>query len=459
MRGRAATLNDRGCKGARRTDGVALLVLLSLVTSGGGAHAQGAGSGSADQFGGQSRADAISLMTVLAVQQAISSLPPTSGQSLVYGFSYEEEGWVFSPRLGPTIFRSPQTIGPHTLSLRLGVSYFELGQTFGPINYLVQFDRPSAGDRVGVIGLGARADVDATVMNLSASYGLTSWLELMFNLPLTVIQATASQISSTTVSSKRLSAIDAVVNGPFQSSPLPSDPAARAKAIRDLRSDFRTFIRPSCQFGGDICLDYRGDSFKALGFDFNEGTHAGVGRISLGGKASLYTSRWIELAFMTEFFAPSPSEAEFAGSDSASILPRGVAAVPATDWLRFYADVGYDYDFDQSALRRLTWTAGASVPLAQAALDLGVSGSEYDTPVRWTPSVARGMASTVPGSTITALENNQLGDNFIDFIGGLKLRVAEQWILSLAISVPVNGEGFRPTALGTLALEYYVPGT
>src|SRR5882672_5366874 len=63
------------------------------------------------QFGAQCRADAASKMIVLGVQQGISSLPPTSGQSFSYEFNPELDTYVTSERLGPTSFRAPQTIG------------------------------------------------------------------------------------------------------------------------------------------------------------------------------------------------------------------------------------------------------------------------------------------------------------------------------------------------------------
>jgi len=446
--------NDRRCKVARLTGGVAL-VLLNVATAG-SARAQG----NPNQFGGQDRANAISQMTVLGVQQGISSLPPTLG-SFPYEFDFDSGAWVRT-RLGPTVFRAAETIGAHNLSFRLGVSYFDLADSFGPINYLVQFDKPDPqGNLVGVVGLGATADVNVTVMNLSATYGLSSRVDLTFNLPLTVVRANASQTSSTMQSAAGLPSNQAVVGGVFQSTPLPSDPTRRAADIAGLSRAFETLTRPGCGFGPNACLVYRRDSFNALGFDFNQGTQAGVGRISLGGKASLYTSEWVQFAFMTEFFMPSPNQGKFAGPDSAAILPRGILVVPAADWLRFFADLGYDYDFDKSALRRLVWNVGPSVPFERFEFDLGVGGSQYNTPIQWTPAVAHGApdaALGVPGSTITALGNNQLGDSFIDFIGGLKVRLGDRWVLSGAVDVPLNNQGFRAAALGTLALEYYVQG-
>src|SRR5262245_34815467 len=92
-----------------------------------------------NQFGGQARADSAARMIVLGVQQGISSLPPTSGQSLTYEFDPELSTFVASERLGPTSFRSTQTIGQNKLSVRTSFSYFFLEDDFGPVKYAVEF--------------------------------------------------------------------------------------------------------------------------------------------------------------------------------------------------------------------------------------------------------------------------------------------------------------------------------
>src|SRR5690349_16701595 len=82
-----------------------------------------------NQFGGQGRADAASQMIVLGVQQGISSLPPTSGQAFTYDYNAELGTFVASEQLGPTVLRSPQTIGANRFSLRVAASYFDLSKT------------------------------------------------------------------------------------------------------------------------------------------------------------------------------------------------------------------------------------------------------------------------------------------------------------------------------------------
>src|SRR5262245_52310620 len=132
----------RACAGrGRRTSAwaVAGAAALALLTA--GSRPAGA-QGNPNQFGGQDRADAASRMIVLGVQQGISSLPPTSGQSFTYEFNPDLDTYVTSERLGPTSFRSPQIIGAGKFSIRAAASYFELSNTKGPIEYAVQFDEP-----------------------------------------------------------------------------------------------------------------------------------------------------------------------------------------------------------------------------------------------------------------------------------------------------------------------------
>jgi hypothetical protein len=43
----------------------------------------------------------------------------------------------------------------------------------------------------------------------------------------------------------------------------------------------------------------------------------------------------------------------------------------------------------------------------------------------------------------------------VAFLGGVKFKLADHWVVSGAVNVPINNQGFRPTAVGTGALEYY----
>ncbi len=418
----------------------------------------------AGQFGSQARADAASQMIVLGVQQGISSLPPTSGQSLSYEFDPELSTFVASENLGPTAFRSPQTIGDGKWSVRAAATYFKLQERFGPIKYLIEFDEepgpnpaPGVKGPAGIAELGSDVKATVSMVNIGTSYGITDHLEFMFNIPVTVVEASASQLSSTRVSAANLPPNQAVLSGPMNpTGPLSDDPTERAAQIDALSDEIDARLDPNCAAGPNQCLTLRNDDYPDLGNDFNEGARPGVGRISLGLKYLIWHNERGAVAVSGEFFNPSPSESEFAGSESPAILPRLIGSLSLHEYLRLYSDIGYDYDFDNSELRRFTWDFGIAVPIKRVAIDFGVGGSEFDTPLSWTPkTIQNARNGNFPPSTLTALGDTELGDSFIDFLGGIKVRIAEKAVISGSVNVPLNNQGFRPDAAGTLALEGY----
>src|SRR5262249_15695617 len=117
-----------------------------------------------------------------------------------------------------------------------------------------------------------------------------------------------------------------------------------------------------------------------------------------------------------------------------------------------------DYDFDVAELRRFVWDVGTSVAWNRFSVDVGVGGPKFDEGIQWTPSTARavsGMSGPLVDETITAQENNRLAPNFLDFLVGVKVRRSNSSVLSGAVNVPVNDEGLRPIAVGTVGFEYY----
>lgn len=397
-----------------------------------------------NQFGGQDRADAARQMIILGVQQGIGTLPPMSGQAFSYEYDPASDTYLRSKRLGPTALRSPQTVGAGHLSLRVATSYFELADSLGPIPYHVQSDEPLPGQTqplsgVALIGLNASAKVG--VVNVAATYGLSNHVDMTLILPIVVVDAHASQVFSSSRAGlsqppnrAKIAAVP-IVNGDV------------AAALRTLENG----LRP----GGPLVL--REETFSDQGFMFNGGTHSGVGRISVGANMRLYADKRVQLACAPEFLLPSPSEDNFAGSQSAAVLPRLVAAFAVASALKLHVDAGYNYDFDHDELRSFTWDAGASIAGEKVALDLGFGGSKFNQGIQWTPTVVKGAQIQVfPATTATALGDTRLGDNFVDFIAGVKLRIRERLVVSGAVSVPVTNEGFRAAAVGTLALELYL---
>jgi hypothetical protein len=392
-----------------------------------GAYGQGQG-----QFGGQSRADAASQMIVLAVQQGISSLPPTSGQSFSYEYDPDTLTFVASEVLGPTAFRSAQTVGKGRFTFRAAGSYFEISDSFGPITYFIEPKDPELAGPRGYAKFGLEASAQVGLINLSANYGITNRFEVMLNLPVVIVDAQASQKFTTAATALDLPADEATVDG----------------ALTEEQLD---------EFLDVGALVVRTETFDDLGFDFNSGTHGGLGRVSIGAKGIAYAGKWARLALAPELFLPSPNECEFAGPDSVAVLPRVIGQLNAADFLRFHIDVGYDHDFDSAELRRFVWNVGASIPHERFSVDFGVGGSEFEQGIRWTPSVAESVETDeFPATVLTAQEGNRLGTSFIDFLAGLKMRLSDRLVLGGAVTVPLNDEGFRPDALGTAALEFHL---
>jgi len=422
---------------------MATVTILHAVTYGMGLEA--AARAQTDQFGARSRAAAARQMIVLGVQQGISSLPPTSGQSFVYDFDPELGTSSAQEVLGPTSFRVPHSIGEGSLSIRLAGSYFQLEGSYGPALYSV-LDR--SGNLVGYTRFGLDAKARIGLFNLGATYGFAKGLDLMINVPVVVSSVAASQ--SFLVQRNELG------------TPLGQIAVAGVPPSLDPNTDIDQLL--GCSQAN--CLRVRkasfGDLSRALqgngypGVTFPEGSNVGVGRIGLGGKYLFSADARFQFAGMVEFFAPSPNEAELAGSNSAAILPRLIMSSKLAERIRLHSDIGYDADFTVAELRRFVWNVGASVALTHVTFDAGFGGSKFDQGIRWTPRRApyadrNGQQLGV----IAAAEDPTLGTNLIDFLGGVKLKLGESLVLSGAVNVPINDEGFRAAAVGTGALEYY----
>lgn len=409
-----------------------LACMLTLLASAAGAQS--------NQFGAQDRADAASRMIVLGVQQAVSALPPAAGQAFTFTFDPALESFVRSRHPGPTALRSAETVGVRELDLRVALSHLEMSESFGPIPYLVSFDSPPAGQTeavrgVGSLGLKARARV--TVVGLSASYGAHHRLQLDLNVPIVVTDARAAQ---------RFSTDPSTLGRPPRLAPF-SGPRVLGNDVEGAVDMLDALL----ESGG---LVLREEALDELGFDFNEGTHAGLGRISLGTKATLLAGAGIQLAFAPEVSLPSPNERDFAGSESFTVLPRLIGSFDLGTRARLHVDAGYDYDFDNGALRRAVWSAGFSTPIGPLTIDAGAGGSLYESGLRWTPERAHGEPNAdFPPTTLTALGNTRLGNCFLDALAGVKWRLGPRWVLAGAVQVPLTNDGFRPDVVGTLAVE------
>jgi hypothetical protein len=369
-----------------------------------------------DQYGGIARREAASALLVLAVEQGIASLPPTNGQSFSYEYDPRLQVFSRSDWLGPVSFRTPETIGSGKANLRTSLSYFGLSERLGPITYSGAYED---GTKIGFTKFGLQVDADVGVFGLAATYGLTDTWDSIVNVPVVLVSRTASH--SFLVDPSR-----------------PQDVAGAGS-----REQLEEFIENST-------LVFVEQPFRRF-----HSTQVGLGRVSAGVIGKILSTSVVDAAISAEAFFASPNEHEFAGSDSYAILPRGILSIRPSVGSCVYFDAGYAYDFSEEELSRFTWSLGSAIFFEDATLDFGFGGSLFQAPIRWTPTVAR---SEAPGSRpiiYTAVEENTLGTAFVDFRMGLKIFLTDWFVLSGSTSLPMNDEGFRPDALGTIAAEAY----
>jgi len=394
----------------------------ALLLTPAGARAQSNGA-----FGVQQRANAAQQTIILGVSQGVSSLPPTTGQSFVYELDPELDTYKATGLLGPTAYRSPLTLGQGKMSLRVAASYFELSNTQNPINYEVNGLAQPLFTKFGL-----KTDAKVGLFNIAYSAGVLEWLELSVNFPITIVEAKAKSSFVTLASAAN--------------DPIGDAPVAAATSIDALDANLAD---------GDLII--REGTVNQLGANFNEGTSAGLGRVSLGGKALFLQSEYVDMAFSLEIFLPSPSEDEYAGTNSAAFLPRLITAINVAEGAKIHIDAGYDKDTEFSELSRFVWNTGASYAMPGFTVDTGVGGSVFNRGIEWTPS----SFTQPPGQEIdvplqfTALGDNTLGTNYIDYLFGVKGQILENAVISGAVNVPINSDGIRPAAVGTVAFEMY----
>lgn len=398
----------------------------------------------------EAQGDGVRQAILLGVQQGIASLPPASGQALVYTFDYDAEVFTSNFVLGPSAFRSPEVVGKGSFNVRATTSYFRVEQELDPIDYSFQ---PEPGPdcsteaclRLDYSRFGASFRADVGLLNLTTAYGVTRWLETRLTFPVVFVDAKASGIFP-------------VLRVDADKPPMEVDPA-----FRQSPESLDEGMAP----GGGIVT--RKERFSHLGVgSFSEGSNAGLGRIDLGTKAAILhlregtepeglAFRQLDIALENELFFPSPNEEEFAGPESFAILPRLIGTIGITDWLRLHFDGGYEYDFDEAALRRFAWSAGLSACSSRFSVDAGLGGSEFQKGVEWTPdSVQAFDAERGVNGDLRKVpdEDNELDSRFFDVLLGVKGRIVDQLVVGGTLNVPVLGTGFRPDVIWTFGVEY-----
>lgn len=368
------------------------------------------------------QANAARLGITLGVSQGIAALPPTAGQSFVYEFEPEIETFTRGANLlGPTSFRSPLTIGRGKLSLRIASSYFEIANTQQPIAYQIAGENGPGSPQVGL-----ETSAKVGLVNVTCSIGPSESVELSVNVPIAVVEARANQL---------------VVSGASSSGALAGFPTSLDALDRNLSNG--SFASRAASI----------DRAEIL----NEGTSTGLGRVSVSGKAQFVRSQYADVAASMEVFMQNPDDNQFAGTNSYALLPRLITAINLSDAAKLHVDVGYNQDTKFSELSGLVWNTGASWANPGLTFDAGVGGFLFNKDIEWTPAViSRGESSPgVPDPPFVAVGDNTVGTNYINLLFGAKVKLAGDSVLSGAVSVPLNTQGIRPIAIGSLAFEMY----
>jgi len=380
----------------------------------------------------RSQANALHQMILLGVQQGISALPPMSGRPLQLGGS---AGRINPP--SSVWFRSIETVGQHHFGAQLLVSYFELTRSFAPLTYQFDFEEGSQlGPLETRVGLDASASVFVSRIALTA--GISDFFDGILTVPIVVTSPKGTEIFTTNEDTS-----DNFVGSPV------------GQLDGDLASGQRRFVRePLATLMNE-----------PVGFDTD--TSAGLGRITVSGKADVLgalrgfardTSAFA-LGGSVDLSFPSPNEAELAGTDSWALAGRLFARQPIGRIVLLNAEAGYEYDFSFGELRRFLWTVGTSLlATPEILVDVGFGGSLYESEIDWTND--SGVAQPSPGTfdyqtRYTTTTDAGIGDNLVDFLLATRLALTEEVQLGLAMSVPVTGDGFRPDIAGSAELEVY----
>jgi hypothetical protein len=372
------------------------------------------------------------------IQQTISSLPPNAPQLVSYSYDPTTDAFVRSVRPPATVVFSPNTTPRGTLTLGFSASYFELRPLEKRNNYDVSFGTFP----LGVAKFGMIAETSATIVTLAASYGLMPRVELDLAIPVAIVTADAAlQYSATPEGDSLLNAF----LGESSFSDLTLFPSVR-NMDNALAPGGRAFLRTRPL--SDVGID-----------DLDGSTNVGLSRVSVGTKANIWNEARFRSALALSLYLPSPSEDALAGTATTSIFPKLITSVETAVWLRLHADLGYEFDFDRSDLRRFAWNVAASVSRSSWSMDVGAGGSEYQSGIRLFPDHARlegsafGPAFEAFSVEMVSLDDFEMPTSFVDLLFGIRFYLAPDLSLSGAATVPVVNVDFRPYAIGTISLE------
>jgi hypothetical protein len=451
---RAPSTDGRRARSSRRC-----AALLFAATLAGAATATAQGPLESLQQRGQGASNAL----IQVVQQGISALPPIGPQAYSYEFDPALGAMRRSELPGSTVFRVPNVLPAQAWSLRVAGAYFDIEDevTAGyAAERCVEQGDPATCPRTreGFIALGFGASARVGIISLAASYGLTDFIELDVALPITIVDAEATDIVTT--ASPTSSQIG------FANTDLNIFPVETREDLDTIRRG-GTAPNPGGSQVRELGLarvpyDTRESQLGQLGASdsdlFNSGTGVGLGRASIAAKIA--SPRWNDFRFALapEVLLPSPSEDEYAGPDSAALAMRVLGVYEPDPHIRLLVDLGYEWDTESTSLTRFAWAGGVSFPTEFATVDLGVTGSRYQNGVRWgvpgyeersVQGAFRDSATLLEGESIT------LDNVFVNFAFGIKVPLSDRFALSGSALVPVDDASFRPDAYGTLGFEAY----
>lgn len=402
-------------------------VLLAPVTS----RAQSA---SVADWNIRGRAAALEQMALVAIEQGFRSVPPAAAQSISFSFDMENDSFVRNEDLGPFIFRAPETLGKGNIGVRLSVSQFELDETFGPTTHVRRnADDPEAVDFYTKFGSSLQAEV--WLFSLSSTIGLSATTDVYVSLPVASVD-TDARIQWT---------------ARFENTePELSD--QRLVLSRSLGGLERLFDPGD---GGNPRARIRSDPYAAFGISVGEGV--GLGRVLLGLKHAFFRSERVSAALIGDFLLGSPDADRLSGPSSPAIAPRIAIEAKPLQATRLHVDLGYEFDFEDARLRRLSWSVGPSFSFGLGRIDIGVGGSKYEEEIQWTPNVVAGE-NRGGGSRLDLVHvgDGGLGDLFWDVTIGAQLSVFDNYVVAASLLLPLNDDGARPDTLGTISVERYL---
>ena len=349
-----------------------------------------------------------------------SAVVPVPSESAGFAYTYNPALSLFERKsvgLGAIFNERVNTLGQGVLAF--GVTYIRQdfdtynGQDISDLTIrsgLFAKDLPT-GELINAGVVRATLDLDITSNSTAiwATYGVTSWLDFSFLIPITVIDFRARSV---------------IEKGSELTSEVPvflSDP--RCTTDRAVRNQCRiadfTLLRPGTPFAVQ-----RQENVV-------EDTKAGVGDMLLRTKARFFEGQWGAFGGLVEFTLPTGDEDNFLGDGafkSRFLLLHSLSLFE--NRLNFHLNGG----------GKVTTETGRKNSL------------EYGSAVDFMLTKQLSLVAELTGSWRVDAEG--LPDNFIDGSFGFKANLFQGFILSATFRLPATDDGLRSDLIYLAGLEY-----